>query len=632
VDLREYIVEQSAGEVFVRENAQKYSSRRVEQSSSSAHLSNYHRHQFRSLNEIIFEKDTWIELDDNCCSIHNWDVERHSFKRDHCCCTNSGEIPSVARTCHTQGCCDTPAESKDNKLASSIATSTDADHTHTTTTTPTKSITNECGEEVFCVRGDQDANFFSLPDLRELRSVETDQNSSYVVKNCADSIHIFSDHLHYIVQKKCRRHLHQLLKYAIVLYDKHLHNESFPLFKLLVEEQVEDALYYLAVMLDSGRGCTKDTELAKKLCEQTFKVLKERADRGDCTAFLNYARLYDFGFGTRVDLQKAAEWYQRAVDEGNSSIALYNLSIMYHNGEGVPKDVKKSFELAHRSSQLGYADAQYHCANTLKAEKKGSEAVFWYKKAIRSGSLSAVNALASMYYEGKLVKKHLSMAIRLWKIAVEKGNPAASYNCAYRYLDGVGLRQDYCNALHLFRLSVEREEKRIEEVTYYNQLHSNPSTSSSVSEETTMHSRHLQDVLMQLIQSQRREYLSKSIYPRNRRGQLVYFQLANDFYHGYSGKKDIDESVKLFECAAVHERRKKALLHLFQIHYYLDSSTVRHQSLKKAKFYLHLLRETHYRSVTLLMVASEISFFESMYKTTVSGTWSDVDVVCEDQQ
>jgi hypothetical protein len=92
--------------------------------------------------------------------------------------------------------------------------------------------------------------------------------------------------------------------------------------------------------------------------------------------------------------------YKTALEEwrphqGYAS-ALYNLALMYRNGEGVPKDDK--------------------------------EAVKWYRLAAEQGHASAQNNLALMYRNGEVVLQDSVYAHMWWNIASANGSKEGSEN------------------------------------------------------------------------------------------------------------------------------------------------------------------------------------------------------------
>jgi|SaaInlV_110m_DNA_1040235.scaffolds.fasta_scaffold23393_1 hypothetical protein len=118
--------------------------------------------------------------------------------------------------------------------------------------------------------------------------------------------------------------------------------------------------------------------------------------------------------------------YKSAAEDG-SAPAQHSLGILYAQGKGVTKDVKKAYEWFekaalnnHPPSQynmgMAYFRGKYHYKDTSLAEK-------WLAKAAKRGHPSAQLNLGNMYIEGNLVDKDLSKAKAYIKAAFE--NPRA---------------------------------------------------------------------------------------------------------------------------------------------------------------------------------------------------------------
>ena len=74
-------------------------------------------------------------------------------------------------------------------------------------------------------------------------------------------------------------------------------------------------------------------------------------DQGNELAASNIGLLYENGEGVKKDYKKAAEYYEQAVELGDSS-SLENLADLYEEGGfGLKKDIRKSKEYRAR-----YAD------------------------------------------------------------------------------------------------------------------------------------------------------------------------------------------------------------------------------------------------------------------------------------
>ena len=97
----------------------------------------------------------------------------------------------------------------------------------------------------------------------------------------------------------------------------------------------------------------------------------------------------------RTDFSKAAAFYQKAADQGNTS-ALNNLGGLYVKGQGVPQNFVKAVSL--------------------------------FQKAADQGSVAAQNTLGVMYENGFGVTKNILRAKELYEIAASQGNILAKKN------------------------------------------------------------------------------------------------------------------------------------------------------------------------------------------------------------
>lgn len=68
---------------------------------------------------------------------------------------------------------------------------------------------------------------------------------------------------------------------------------------------------------------------------------------------INLGMAYRDGIGTRIDPEKAAQWFIKAADK-ESPIALFNIGMMYQNGNGVNKDEHLAFLHMKHAAELNY--------------------------------------------------------------------------------------------------------------------------------------------------------------------------------------------------------------------------------------------------------------------------------------
>ncbi len=83
--------------------------------------------------------------------------------------------------------------------------------------------------------------------------------------------------------------------------------------------------------------------------------------------------------------------------------SLYNESLLYLDGKGVPKDVERSFALCAEAASSGHHDAVlamgWHYDLGVGVGKDVQLAEFWYKKSARQGEAKAMFNLGGMAYD-----------------------------------------------------------------------------------------------------------------------------------------------------------------------------------------------------------------------------------------
>ena len=101
------------------------------------------------------------------------------------------------------------------------------------------------------------------------------------------------------------------------------------------------------------------------------------------------------------DFEKAAYWYKKSAEQGNSR-AQYNLAKCYENGEGVVKDYEQAVYWYTQAAEQGDADAQNNLGlmyeNGAGVEKNLEKAIYWYQQAAELGDANAQCNLGQIYY------------------------------------------------------------------------------------------------------------------------------------------------------------------------------------------------------------------------------------------
>lgn len=125
--------------------------------------------------------------------------------------------------------------------------------------------------------------------------------------------------------------------------------KAFAFFKQAAHLGNINAMHKLGMCYRNGIGVRKNNK-------KSFEWHKKSAAK-EKISMRYLAADYQFGKGTKRDLAKAAEWYDKAIDLGDR-VSMYRLGQMYEMGEGVVKDKIKAQELYKKAADLDYAPAK----------------------------------------------------------------------------------------------------------------------------------------------------------------------------------------------------------------------------------------------------------------------------------
>jgi len=194
----------------------------------------------------------------------------------------------------------------------------------------------------------------------------------------------------------------------------------------LVDQRNPAILNILGMRFEKGEGVTKNLQKAAELYQKA-------ADQGHADAQCNLGLLYQKGEGVPKDIRKAAELFEKAADQGDAR-GQFDVSILYYSGEGVPKDVGKAAELFQKAANQGYAPAQ-SMLGMLYQNGEGVPKDVWkaaelYQKAADQGDADAQFGLGLLYQNGAGVPTDLEKATELYQKAADQGFEQAIFRLA----------------------------------------------------------------------------------------------------------------------------------------------------------------------------------------------------------
>jgi TPR repeat protein len=158
------------------------------------------------------------------------------------------------------------------------------------------------------------------------------------------------------------------------------------------------------------------------------------------------------------DYDKALPLLQKAADAGDPA-AIFNLGLLYKNGQGVPQDYSKARPFFQKAAEAGNAAAMYNLGRLymygLGIDKDYTKAYEWYQKGAAAGDSYAINGLGVLFRYGDGVSQDYGKARELFQKAVDAGNPLGMLNLGLLYESGAGVVQDYGKASALYQKAVD---------------------------------------------------------------------------------------------------------------------------------------------------------------------------------
>lgn len=140
----------------------------------------------------------------------------------------------------------------------------------------------------------------------------------------------------------------------------------------------------------------------------------------------------------------------RTAAERGDAGAQSKLGMMFHNGQGVPRDDIQAADWWRKSAEQGNAAAEndlgasYHDGRGVRQDR--AQEIYWVRKAAEQGYSLAQDNLGVAYAHGQGVPKDDAQAADWYRKAAEQGYAKAQGHLGVLYLQGQGLSQDYAEA------------------------------------------------------------------------------------------------------------------------------------------------------------------------------------------
>ena len=215
-------------------------------------------------------------------------------------------------------------------------------------------------------------------------------------------------------------------------------------YKISSQNGCGRALRHIAMCYEDGTGVSKNIY-------EAIKYYQKAIEHNDILSMVIMGKIYYYGRGgIPIDYNKAAEWYLKSAEKGNTS-GMWRLADCYKMGKGVERNLRMSFEWYKQSADKGSSEGQWKLGtcyfNGEGIEKNYQIAVEWFEKAASSGDCDGLWRLGHCYQNGLGIEKNADMAFVLFKKAAEKGSSEGQWRLAQCYRYGQGVLKNIKEAL-----------------------------------------------------------------------------------------------------------------------------------------------------------------------------------------
>ncbi|WP_440455062.1 tetratricopeptide repeat protein [Psychrobacter sp. ASPA161_9] len=124
----------------------------------------------------------------------------------------------------------------------------------------------------------------------------------------------------------------------------------------------------------------------------------------------------------------------------NTAAEIYELGLAYYEGDSVPQDYEKAFNLFKKSADQEYVEAQFNLGvmyeNGVGVNQDYKKAMQSYLSAADNRDFDAQNNIGSLYYFGKGVDQNYAKALDWYTKAADQDNQQASNRIGRLVMNG----------------------------------------------------------------------------------------------------------------------------------------------------------------------------------------------------
>ncbi len=215
------------------------------------------------------------------------------------------------------------------------------------------------------------------------------------------------------------------------------------------------ATFFMVSNAQAGSYLTHGDNVDMK---QAFSDVSAKAEQGNAKAQFDLGQHYVNGEGVEQNEKLAFKWTEKAANQ-NLAEAEVELAKYYLTGTVVDKDIPRGESLLLRAGEQGVIKAHIVLGRLYtrnKELKNYADASLWLTKAADLGSTEAMDMMALIYLDGRVVEPDNSKAAYWLQRGSDAGDLDATYNLADFYMQGTGVAKDREEAIRLLKYAAEK--------------------------------------------------------------------------------------------------------------------------------------------------------------------------------
>ncbi len=301
--------------------------------------------------------------------------------------------------------------------------------------------------------------------------------------------------------------------------------------KVVIEITFPNAASGLAASLSQSPPVEKKhTAPAGEAKKQTATAIAGSAAHSRVSAYSLQAKAKALNI---ADLQPLEDKAEAGDPEAETTLGL-----AYHDGVLLNRNDVEALRLLHKAADQRFMAAEESLGifseTGIGMERPSpDEALEWYKKAVRHGSLDAATNIGLMYAEGRRIPKNAAEAVTWLRQAAEGGDAVAQYNLALIYERGNGIPKDEKKSIRW--LTAAAEQNVVPALLDLADSYMHPPASTSADVDRAI------------------PYYKKAAELGSARAQAV---LGTIYAKGLRGQPDYEQSVKWYRMAADQGERE----------------------------------------------------------------------------